>query len=134
LENTWILPNNISFGAMAKADKNSVDMELWLYNGTAKQLDSLKTQVCVMLKGADGYTELTNDNKKFAPNTAAAKSNNSDQWILTRWERTFNPWGNPDVPCIHTDPQFEDCAPGDTVKLKGKLWFYEGDNVEQFME
>ena len=134
LENTWTLPNNISFGAIAKTDKNSVDMELWLHNGTAERLDSLKTQVCVMLKGTKDFRDLTNDNKKFSANTAAVKSKDSDHWILTSWERTFNPWGNPDVPCLHTDPQFEDCAPGDTVRLKGKLWFYEGDNVEQFMK
>jgi peptidoglycan/xylan/chitin deacetylase (PgdA/CDA1 family) len=123
LENTWLLPNGIAFGAIARPGKNDVDMELWLANGTDQLLDSLRTQVCVMLKGADGFKDLTNDNKKFSSNTAAVKSANSDQWIATSWENTFNVWGNADVPCLHTDPQFPDCVPGDTVRLKGRLWF-----------
>ena len=134
LENSWTLPNGISFGASAKPSANEVDMKLWLYNGTGHPLDSLKTQVCVMLKGAKGFSELTTDNKEFSSNTAAVKSADATRWILTSWEHTFNPWGNPDVPCIHTDPQFPACAPGDTVRLKGKLWFYQGPNVERFMK
>jgi hypothetical protein len=133
LENTWVLPNGISFGARAIPVKTMVDMELWLYNGTDQKLDSLKTQVCVMLKGADDFNELTNDNKQFAPNTAAVKSRQSDQWMLTSWEDTFNPWGNADVPCIHTDPMFKACEPGDTVRLGGKLWFHEGKSVQKMM-
>ncbi len=134
LQNTWTLPNGISFGARAVPENQVVSMELWLFNGTNQPLDSLKTQVCVMLKGADSFNDLTNDNKKFSDNTAAVKSRDSNQWILTSWERTFNPWGNEDVPCIHTDPMFEPCAPGDTVRLKGQLWFYEGADVEQLLQ
>jgi hypothetical protein len=130
LENTWTLPNGISFGALAMPNDNAVDMALWLYNGTDSRLDSLKTQICVMLKGAHDYNDLTNDNKRFATNTAAVKSGTSDQWILTSWEKTFNPWGNPDVPCMHTDPMFDACEPGDTVRLHGRLWFYEGGDFE----
>ncbi len=133
LENTWVLPNGISFGAIARPLNAEVQMELWLANGTDQPLDSLRTQVCVMLKGADGYTQLDNLNKKFTKNSASARSVNSDQWIITRWEHTFNSWGNSDVPCFHADPQFPDCAPGDTVRLKGKLWFYNGNNVEEQM-
>ncbi|GJM29817.1 MAG: hypothetical protein DHS20C17_24520 [Cyclobacteriaceae bacterium] len=134
LINTWTLPNGISFGALATPQKNSVNMELWFYNGTDQKLDSLKTQVCVMLKGAEDYNQLTNDNKQFAPNTAAVKSKQPDKWMLTSWENTFNPWGNDDVPCIHTDPQFDACAPGDTVRLKGKLWFHQGADVSHLMK
>ena len=134
LENSWTLPNGISFGASAKPSPNEINMNLWLYNGTDHLLDSLKTQVCVMLKGAKVFTDLTTENKEFSSNTAAVKSVDATQWILTSWEHTFNPWGNPDVPCIHTDPQFPACAPGDTVRLKGKLWFYQGPSVDQFMK
>jgi peptidoglycan/xylan/chitin deacetylase (PgdA/CDA1 family) len=133
LENVWTLPNGISFGAKARPGSDQVDMELWLFNGTDAHLDSLKTQVCVMLKGADHYNDLTNDNKQFSSNTVAVKSNQSNRWILTSWERTFNPWGNPPVPCMHTDPMFEACAPGDTVRLQGKIWFYAGNEIGQFL-
>ncbi len=134
LENTWVLPNNIAFGAKATPGPDRVDMELWLYNGSDFKLDSLKTQVCVMLKGASDYNSQTNDNKQFAANTVAVRSNQSNQWVITSWERTFNPWGNPPVPCMHTDPMFEACAPGDTVRLKGKLWLHHGSGVEQFLK
>jgi len=123
LENTWALPNGITFGATAKPGANEVVMELWLANGTDQLLDSLRTQVCVMLKGAHDFTDLTNENNKFSASTAAVKTAYSDQWIITSWENTFNAWGNADVPCLHSDPQFPDCAPGDTVMLKGRLWF-----------
>ena len=133
LDNSWELPNGIVFGATAKPGRSQVDMELWLYNGTDAKLDSLKTQVCVMLKGADDYNQLTNDNKRFASKTAAVKSRNSKRWILTSWQRTFNPWGNPPVPCMHTDPMFEPCQPGDTVRLTGRLWFHEGEEVAHLL-
>ena len=38
-------------------------------------------------------------------------------------------WGNEQVPCIHADPRFPDCAPGETVRLRGWLSFYEGDDI-----
>lgn len=133
LENTWVLPNGISLGAIARPLETEVQMDLWLANGTNQRLDSLNTQVCVMLKEADGYTQLDNLYKVFCPKTVAVKSANSDQWIVTSWEHTFNCWGNADVPCFHTDPKFPDCQPGDTVRLNGKLWFYEGNNIEEQM-
>ena len=133
LENIWELPNGISFGAQAIPEVDKLEMELWLHNGTDQPIDSLKTQVCVMLKGASDFDLQSNDNKRFGPNTAAVKSSSSNSWVLTQWERTFNPWGNPPVPCMHADPQFESCAPGDTVRLRGKLWFYEGQEVDHLL-
>jgi hypothetical protein len=34
------------------------------------------------------------------------------------------------VPCIHADPVFADCAPGETVRVRGRLWFFEGKDIE----
>ncbi len=83
-----------------------------------------------MLKGANEFNLLGLENKKFQPEASAVKNEDADRWILTQWENTFNPWGNPEVPCIHADPQFPDCAPGDTVRLHGRLWFYEVSDLE----
>ncbi len=33
---------------------------------------------------------------------------------------------NADIPCIHADPMFPDCAVGQTVGVRGKLYFVEG--------
>jgi hypothetical protein len=34
------------------------------------------------------------------------------------------------VPCLHSDPKFPDCAPGETKRVRGWLSFYEGSNLE----
>jgi len=31
---------------------------------------------------------------------------------------------------MHSDPQFPDCKPGETKRMKGWLSFYEGDDIE----
>ena len=37
-------------------------------------------------------------------------------------------------PCFHADPVLPDCAPGGTVRVKGRLWFYTGQEVEAEVE
>jgi dienelactone hydrolase len=34
------------------------------------------------------------------------------------------------VPCLHSDPKFPDCGPGETKRLRGWLSFYEGRDIE----
>ncbi|MSU34239.1 MAG: hypothetical protein EXS36_03840 [Pedosphaera sp.] len=120
------LPNGIAFGAAVKLGKESVEMELWLKNGTAQKLSDLRVQNCVMLKGAAGFGAQTNDNTRPDNPFAIARSEDGRHWIITAWERCHHPWANPPVPCIHSDPKFPDLAPGETGRLKGWLWFYEG--------
>ncbi len=124
------LPNGIAFGAAVRPGKETVEMELWLKNGTTQKLTDLRVQNCVMLKGAAGFTVQSNDNKKLAKPFVAARSADGQRWIITAWERCHNPWANSPVPCIHSDPKFPDLAPGETGRLKGWLWFYEGADVE----
>jgi hypothetical protein len=38
------------------------------------------------------------------------------------------------VPCVHADPVFADCPPGETARVRGRMWFYEGKDVEQELE
>jgi hypothetical protein len=64
----------------------------------------------------------------------AVHSVGGDRWIITAWERCGRAWGQKDVPCIHADPVFPDCAPGRTVRVRGRLWFYEGKDVEGELE
>ena len=125
------LPNGIVFWAKVKPGADAVRMELWLKNGTDKKLTDLKVQNCVMAGYAKGFEQQTNDNKVFADPYVACRSADGDRWIITAWENCINPWGNPDVPCFHSDPQFADCEPGQTVRLAGRLWFYEGTDIEK---
>jgi peptidoglycan/xylan/chitin deacetylase (PgdA/CDA1 family) len=127
LASEWILPNKIAFGANLRVEGGAVRMELWLRNGTPQLLTGLRVQNCVMTKGAPGFRAQTNDNKTFRQPLAAVRSSDGRRWILTEWERCGRVWGNANCPCFHSDPVLPDCAPGETVRLNGRLWFHEGD-------
>jgi hypothetical protein len=124
------LPNAISFGAKVLPLTNAVRMELWLRNGTQEPLRDLRVQNCVMLKSARGFEQQTNDNKVFSKPYVACKSTDGKRWIITAWHPCHRPWANAPVPCLHSDPQFPDCAPGDIQRLSGWLSFYEGTDIE----
>ena len=107
-----------------------VRMELWLRNGTPDKLTGLRVQNCVMLGYAPGFTPQTNDNKIFQSPYAAARSDDEHRWVITAWDPVQRCWGNEQCPCLHSDPQFPDCAPGETERLRGWLSFYEGTDIE----
>ena len=124
------LPNGIVFGAKVVPATNAVRMELWLTNGTKETLRDLRVQNCVMLKGAKGFEQQINDNKVFSSPYAACRSSDGKRWIITAWEPCHRTWANPPVPCLHSDPKFPDCPPGETKRLRGWLSFYEGTDIE----
>jgi hypothetical protein len=130
LENSRTLPNGIAFGGRICPSREGVLMELWLTNGTDEKLTDLRVQNCVMLKGARGFEGQTNTNKLTASPYVACRSNDGRRWIITAWQPCHHPWANAPVPCLHSDPKFPDCAPGETKRLRGWLSFYEGDNVK----
>ncbi len=124
------LPNGIRFGARVVPAAASVGMELWLMNGTDRPLSDLRVQNCVMLKGAAGFQAQTNDNKVLSAPYAAARSAGGDRWVITAWDPCDRPWANPPCPCVHSDPKFPDCPPGETRRLRGWLSFYEGNDLQ----
>ncbi len=135
LSNLWELPNRMTIGTELYPGKTEIDMSLWLYNGTKDTiLTNLQTQVCIMFKGATDFDQLTNENKIFRDAVVAIKSEQKDLWILTAWERCGHAWGNEDCPCMHSDPVLPDCAPGDTVRVKGKIWFTNSASFDSEME
>ena len=123
------LPNGIEFGTKVVPGKDAVRMEMWLKNGTDQPLSDLRVQNCVMLKGAKGFEEQTNDNKVLQNPFVACRSKTGNRWIITAWEPCHRPWANPPCPCLHSDPRFPDCAPGETKTLKGWLSFYVGEDL-----
>jgi hypothetical protein len=123
------LPNGISFGAEIRPATNAVFMELTLTNGTEQWLSDLRVQNCVMLKGAAGFTAQTNTNKVFAKPYVACKSDEGKRWVITAWDPCDRVWANAPVPCLHSDPKFPDCPPGETRRLRGWLSFYEGADI-----
>jgi len=124
------LPNGIRFGAEVEPEANGAALHLWLENGAEEPLTELRTQVCAMLKGAPGFTEQTLENKTFRSPVAVAKASGRNRYVLIAFERCGRAWGNKDCPCIHADPVLPDAAPGERVEVRGRIWFYEGDDIE----
>lgn len=128
------LPNGIQFGASIRPAGAEAEMELWLRNVTYTDLSALRTQVCVMLKGAPSLNAQTNRNKILRSPAAAVGSSDQGRWIITAWERCGRTWGNDQVPCMHADPVLPDCPAGETVRVRGKLWFYEGTQIDHELD
>jgi hypothetical protein len=124
------LPNGISFGTKITPTRDAVRMEMWLTNRTPEPLSDLRVQMCVMLKGAAGFNQQTNDNKVLSKPYVACRNSTGDRWIITAWEPCHRPWANPPCPCLHSDPKFPDCQPGETQRIRGWLSFYEGDDIQ----
>jgi hypothetical protein len=130
LQNERTLPNQVAFGAKVIPAGDAVHMELWLRNGTPDRLRGLSVQNCVMLKGAHEFNSLTNDNKIFRAPLTACRNDAGNRWVITGWRKCRRTWGNASCPCMHSDPQFDDCAPGETERLHGWLSFYEGSDID----
>lgn len=130
LECERTLPNNVTFGAKVTPQRDGVRFALWLSNGSDELLTDLRVQNCVMLKAAAGFSAQTSQNKRIESPIAAVQSEDGKRWIITAWTECNRAWANPPVPCLHSDPKFPDCAPGETKRLQGSLWFYEGDVID----
>jgi hypothetical protein len=128
------LPNGIVFGASIQPVEQRIDMELWLRNVTDQDLSNVTAQICVMLKGAPEFNSQTNENKILEKPIAAVRSLTKDRWILVGWQRADHLWANPLCPCMHADPRLPDCPSGQTVRVKGQLWFYEGPDIKRGLE
>lgn len=124
------LPNGISFSSSVMPRADHVDMELTLTNGTNERLSGLRVQNCVMLGYAKGFESQDNETKRFQAPFAIAGNRTQDRWVITAWTPIQRSWGNPPCPCLHADPQFPDCEPGETVRVRGWLSFYEGTDVD----
>lgn len=125
------LPNGVIFGTKVVPQKRSLRMTMWLKNGSEETLRNLRVQNCVLLGAAPEFAQQTNNNKLFRSPYAACRSRDGKRWLITAWRPNFRTWGNPRCPCLHSDPQFPDCKPGETKRLTGRLWFYEGKNIDQ---
>jgi hypothetical protein len=130
LDTERTLPNRARFGTKVTPTPAAVRMEMWLANGTEQTLTDLRVQNCVMLKGATGFDGQTTDNKLFRPPYAACRSSDGRRWIITAWQPGHRTWSNAKCPCLHADPKFPDCPPGETKRIQGWLSFYEGTDIE----
>ncbi|MCA9126142.1 MAG: CehA/McbA family metallohydrolase [Planctomycetales bacterium] len=125
------LPNGIEIGIKVIPLQSQLRMKMWLTNGTAATLSDLRVQNCIMLKGAAGFEQQTNDNKVFKNGYALVHSADRKRWMISSWDPGHRTWGNANCPCLHADPKFPDCPPGETRWLRGWFSFYEGSDIEQ---
>ena len=128
------LPNGVLFGAKVAAGADGVTMRMWLHNGSNETLSDLRVQNCVMLKGLVDFEQQTNDNKVIRGEYVACHDSNRQRWIITAWQPLHRAWANPPCPCLHSDPRFPDCPPGQTQYLDGWLSFYQGQNLDSELE
>lgn len=128
------LPNRVRFGAQVVPKGDRVEMRLWLHNGSAETLSGLRVQNCVMLAGAKDFSQQTDKNKRYRAPFAAVHDPQKKKWLVTAWEDCVRPWGNVGCPCLHSDPQFEDCPAGETKTLRGIVTFYRGEDIDGFLD
>ena len=124
------LPNHVVFGTRATVGKDHVRMEMWLTNGSRETLTELRVQNCVLLKGAPEFINNAVGGTIKAEPFLARRSKQGNHWLITAWEPCQRVWDNPPCPCLHSDPQFPDCSPGETKRLRGWLSFYTGDDIQ----
>jgi len=123
------LPNGIKFETRIVPERDHVAMQLTLTNGTDAALSDLRVQNCVMLKAAEGFNQQDNENKVNRGPWTAVRNPAGDRWILTAWKPNHRTWANAKCPCLHSDPRFPDCPPGETRTLHGWLSFCEGTDI-----
>lgn len=129
------LPNGIRITSEISPISTGVSMKLSLTNGTDAPLTGLRVQTCTMLKGAVGFNvqeQLVSETSVpfLAVKAHGAENQSGSRWIITAWQPNHRVWTNPPVPCMHSDPIFPDCRPGETVSVQGGLWFYQGENIQ----
>lgn len=128
------LPNQIRFTSHVIPKQDRVSMKMTLTNGTDAELSDLRVQNCVMLKFAHGFNQQSNENKLLQPPLIAVHNAKKTRWIITGWTPLHRTWANERCPCLHADPIFPNCAPGQTVSVSGFLSFYEGRDIQRELD
>jgi hypothetical protein len=109
-------------------------MELLLHNGTKQPLTHLRAQVCIQFKGMAGFDVQTKEHQVGRHPFNARSDPSGARWVITAWSRCARVWENPRCPCLHSDPGFDDAAPGETVRAQGRIWFHEGRDIGEKLE
>ncbi|MCA9184829.1 MAG: hypothetical protein KDA99_04395, partial [Planctomycetales bacterium] len=129
-----VLPNGIAFKCDVHAVERGAEMSISLTNGTDQPLTGLRVQVCTMLKGLVGFNLQQSLPQIVRDPVIAVRAWGTDRWLLTGWTPNHRVWTNPPVPCLHSDPVFPDCQPGQTVVVRGVLKYFAGAEIEAEIE
>ena len=124
------MPNQVTLTSRVTPGPDGTRMEFRVTNGSTEALTGLDVQMCVMLKGLNGFGLQSNDNKVFQPPFAAAHDGSGRRWVITAWDGCRRAWGNAPCPCLHSDPRVPDCPPGESRSVRGWVSFYEGPDLQ----
>jgi len=127
------LPDGVAFGTRVTPGVGGAEFRAWVRNGSTEALRQLSAQVCVLLGRATGFADAAAGRRILEAPFAAAADASGRRWVITAWDGLNRVWQNPPVPCIHADPRWSDCPPGETREARGWVWFFEGaDPVPEF--
>lgn len=122
------------------AFRRSVRMKITLAN----ESDGLfrgpqQVQNCVFMRNLKGGFGGPDSRDVAAKGYHARSSADGMRWIIVAWVPLMTPpafgfcpsacWGNPEMPCCHSDPQFGDIPAGESRSVYGWLSFYEGEDI-----
>jgi hypothetical protein len=135
LSNQRRLPNGVTIDAKVSPVHRGALMELSLTNHGDAPLRQLRAQVCVLLRGLSEFHEQTNELTALqSPYSARRSRQRPNRWLVTAWDGCHRAWANPECPCIHSDPSFPDCLPGQTVRARGVIAFVEAEDLQSALE
>ncbi|MFC1614257.1 hypothetical protein ACFL5K_03065 [Gemmatimonadota bacterium] len=62
----------------------------------------------------------------WPPVVAVHARGDMTRWLGTIWNPSRAIFSNPRIPCIHSDPVPEECAPGESTVTRGAVFFHDG--------
>ncbi|WP_169980958.1 hypothetical protein [Tautonia rosea] len=131
LSNQRTLPNGVTISATIRPIHQGAMIELGLTNHGEEPLRNLRAQVCVLLRGLSEFRQQSTEFTTLQSPYAVRRSRQTpNHWLVTAWNDCHRAWTNPDCPCLHSDPAFPDCLPGETVRARGVIAFVEADDVQ----
>jgi hypothetical protein len=133
-KSTRNLPNGVTFETTATPHDRAVHFSMTFRNGTTQPLQGVTVQQCLMLGAARGFSDRSNTRHRQTDPFSLASDPSETRWIITAWQNCQRAWTNPPCPCLHSDPQFPDCPPGQSQSLSGWVWFYEGKEIDQELD
>jgi hypothetical protein len=133
-KSTRTLPNGVTFETTANPRDWAVQFSMTLRNGTTKPLQGVSVQQCLMLGAASGFSDRSNTRHRNTGPFSLASDSSETRWIITAWQNCQRAWTNPPCPCLHSDPLFPDCPPGQSQSLSGWVWFYEGKEIDKELD
>ena len=88
---------------------------VWILNGATATISKI-TRISSTYSGircvSRGFEEQTEGNKVRSNPYVVCRDVTGQCWVSTVWVACHRTWSNLPVPCLHSDPNFLDCAPG----------------------